>query len=49
MANATLLEFLSEYTTDLPVSVHQGVIEDIRYDEAALNHIVFAVVICNRQ
>ena len=43
MANATLLEFLNEYTTDLPVSVHQGVIEDIRYDEAALNDITFSV------
>ncbi len=43
MANATLLEFLKEYTTDLPASVHQGVIEDIRYDEPSLNYIVFTV------
>ncbi len=43
MANATLLEFLSEYTKDLPVSVHQGVIEDIRYDENVLNNITFTV------
>lgn len=43
MANATLLEFLREYTTDLPASVHQGVIEDIRYDEPMLNNIIFTV------
>ncbi len=42
MANATLLEFLSEYTKDLPVSVHQGVIEDIRYNEKSMSDIVFA-------
>ena len=43
MANATLLEFLNEYISDLPVSVHQGVIQDIRYDEKTLNEITFVV------
>ncbi len=43
MANATLLEFLNEYTKDLPVSVHQGVIENICYDERTLNEITFIV------
>jgi DNA polymerase-3 subunit alpha (Gram-positive type) len=41
MANATLLEFLNEYTRDLPVSVQQGVIEEICYDSQAFNSITF--------
>ncbi len=43
MSNATLLEFLSEYTKDIPPSVQQGVIEDIRYQEKQLNEITFVV------
>ncbi len=47
MANATLLEFLGEYTKDIPASVHQGVIEQILFDEKALNNITFVVRFSN--
>ncbi|MBR3629296.1 MAG: PolC-type DNA polymerase III, partial [Oscillospiraceae bacterium] len=43
MANATLLEFLQQYTKDIPPSVQQGVIENIRYNQTTLNEITFAV------
>ena len=42
MANATLLEFLQQYTKDIPPSIQQGVIENIRYNEKTLNEITFA-------
>ncbi len=41
MSNATLLEFLGEYTKDIPPSVQGGVIEDIRYNQQQLNEITF--------
>ncbi len=43
MANATLLEFLGEYTKDLPASVQRGVIEDISYKASDLNEVTFVV------
>ncbi len=43
MANAALFEFLEEYTQDLPSSVRDGSIEDIRYDKTAFNVITFVV------
>lgn len=43
MSNATLLEFLSEYTSEMPVSVQQGEIQDIQFDAASKNHITFVV------
>ena len=33
MANATLMEFFSQYNKDIPASVQPGVIEEIRYDK----------------
>ena len=41
MANATLLEFLKQYTEDIPASVQQGVIQNIFYDEKYFRHITF--------
>jgi len=41
MANATIIEFLKQYLTDIPVSIQQGVIEDILYDEGTLQNITF--------
>lgn len=32
MSNATLLEFLRQYTTDIPPSIQQGIIEEIPYN-----------------
>lgn len=43
MEKATLYEFLSQYISDLPVSVHQGEIEDIRYDAVSRSNITFVV------
>ena len=34
MSNATLYEFLKQYTEDIPASVQQGIIEEIRYTQA---------------
>ncbi len=47
MSNATLLEFLGEYTKDIPPSVQGGVIEDIRYNERLLNDITFVAHFSN--
>ena len=33
MANATLMEFFSQYNKDIPPAVQSGVIEEIQYDE----------------
>ncbi len=41
MSNATLYEFLQEYTKDIPVSVQHGVIEDIRYAQGTLHEVTF--------
>ncbi len=41
MSNATLWEFLEEYTREIPPSTHGGVIEDISYDKATHNSITF--------
>ncbi|MEE5991622.1 MAG: PolC-type DNA polymerase III [Oscillospiraceae bacterium] len=41
MANATLLEFLRQYTEDIPASIQQGVIQNILYDEKYFKHITF--------
>ena len=43
MANATLMEFLEQYTTDIPPSVQQGVIEEIQYDQEKFSYITFVV------
>ena len=44
MENATLLEFLKQYTEDIPASVQQGVIRNIFYDENYFKHITFEAV-----
>lgn len=41
MANATILDFLQEYTKDIPPSVQQGTIEEILYDEKNLDNLRF--------
>ncbi len=41
MSNATLMEFLEQYTKDIPPSVQQGVIEEILYDKNKLDSITF--------
>ncbi len=43
MANATLYEFLSQYTQDIPPSVQQGVIEEILFEENRHDHLTFVV------
>ena len=44
MANATLLEFLKQYTEDIPASVQQGVIQNIFYDEKYFKRVTFEAV-----
>ena len=41
MASATLMEFLEQYTKEIPPSVQPGVIEDIQYTRETLNTITF--------
>lgn len=41
MANATLMEFLEQYTKDIPPSVQPGVIEDIQYEADTYRSITF--------
>ncbi|MDE6729371.1 MAG: hypothetical protein K2J71_01165, partial [Oscillospiraceae bacterium] len=41
MEHATILEFLGQYTTDIPVSVQQGIIENILYDAKNFQHVTF--------
>ena len=43
MANATLMEFLRKYTEDIPPSVQQGVIEEIRYGQNMRGNLTFVV------
>lgn len=43
MANATILEFMKQYLTDIPVSVQKGIIENIIYDKDKLQNITFVV------
>ncbi len=41
MANATVLEFMKQYFTDIPPSVQTGVIENILYDEKNMESVIF--------
>ncbi len=41
MANTTLMEFLQEYTKDIPPSVQQGEIQEILYHKEKLDDITF--------
>ncbi|MDE7094005.1 MAG: hypothetical protein K2O52_03725, partial [Oscillospiraceae bacterium] len=39
--HATILEFLRKYTTDIPVSIQQGVIENILYNQKNFQEVTF--------
>ena len=41
MEHATILQFLRQYTTDIPVSIQQGVIENILYDMKNFQEVTF--------
>ena len=46
MSNATLLDFLRQYTTDIPPSIQQGIIEEIPYD-SNFNRVTFITRFAN--
>ena len=41
LEHATILEFLRKYTTDIPVSIQQGVIETILYNQKNFQEVTF--------